>query len=41
MERDGLRTCVPVHGNRTLKIGTISAILRDIGMGPSDLRRRL
>jgi predicted RNA binding protein YcfA (HicA-like mRNA interferase family) len=26
-------TTVPVHGNKTLKIGTLRGILRDIGMG--------
>ena len=28
-------TSVPVHGNETLKIGTLRGILRDIGMTPT------
>ena len=30
------RTCVPVHANRPLKIGTLRSILRDIDMSPAD-----
>lgn len=30
------RTSVPVHGNRSLKIGTLRSILRDIGMTPAE-----
>lgn len=30
------RTSVPVHGNETLKIGTLRSILRDIGMTPTE-----
>jgi predicted RNA binding protein YcfA (HicA-like mRNA interferase family) len=33
------RTCVPVHGHRTLKIGTLKGILRDIGMSPTEFER--
>jgi len=29
------RTCVPVHGNCPLKIGTLRSILRDIDMSPA------
>lgn len=32
LERGEQRTSVPVHGNQTLKIGTLRSILRDIGM---------
>jgi predicted RNA binding protein YcfA (HicA-like mRNA interferase family) len=34
------RTTVPVHGNRSLKIGTLRSILRDIDLSPSDFERR-
>jgi predicted RNA binding protein YcfA (HicA-like mRNA interferase family) len=40
LQRDELRTCVPVHGNRPLKIGTLRSILRDIQMSPSEFTRR-
>ena len=29
-----LRTSVPIHGSRNLKVGTLRAILRDIEMSP-------
>ena len=35
-----LRTSVPVHGNRDLKIGTFRGILRDIQMSPSEFALR-
>lgn len=35
LERAGQRTSVPVHGNQTLKIGTLRGILRDIGLTAS------
>jgi predicted RNA binding protein YcfA (HicA-like mRNA interferase family) len=35
-----LRTSVPVHGNRSLKIGTLRSILRDIQMSPAEFIRR-
>ena len=31
-----IRTSVPVHGNATLKIGTLQGILRDIGMSAEE-----
>ncbi|HUY92244.1 MAG TPA: type II toxin-antitoxin system HicA family toxin [Pirellulales bacterium] len=36
MEGAGMRTTVPVHGNRPLKIGTLRSILRDINMTPTE-----
>lgn len=36
-----LRTTVPVHGNRPLKIGTLRGILRDIHMTPTEFTERL
>jgi predicted RNA binding protein YcfA (HicA-like mRNA interferase family) len=33
---DELRTTVPVHGNRPLKIGTLRSILRDIQLSPGE-----
>jgi predicted RNA binding protein YcfA (HicA-like mRNA interferase family) len=36
MERADARTSVPVHGNQTLKIGTLRGILRDIGLSPTE-----
>ena len=39
LEQGRHRTCVPVHGNRSLKIGTLRSILRDIDMHPADFER--
>jgi predicted RNA binding protein YcfA (HicA-like mRNA interferase family) len=39
--RAELRTSVPVHGNRPLKIGTLRSILRDIQMSPAEFEQRL
>ena len=39
MEGGGRRTVVPVHGNQTLKIGTLRSILRDIEMPPDEFAR--
>lgn len=33
-------TTVPVHGNRSLKIGTLRAILRDLDLGPREFTER-
>ncbi len=35
LQKGVLRTTVPVHGNRILRIGTLRAILRDVDMGPA------
>jgi predicted RNA binding protein YcfA (HicA-like mRNA interferase family) len=40
MAKDELRTSVPVHGNRPLKIGTLRGILRDIQLSPSEFIAR-
>jgi len=39
MARQEDRTSVPVHGVRTLKIGTLRGILRDIDLGAHDFVR--
>jgi predicted RNA binding protein YcfA (HicA-like mRNA interferase family) len=39
MARETQRTTVPVHGNRSLKIGTLRGILRDIDMSPDEFGR--
>lgn len=39
MEGGDRRTCVPVHGNHTLKIGTLRSILRDIRLAPAEFER--
>ncbi len=36
LEKETLRTSVPVHGNRPLKIGTLRSILRDINISPNE-----
>lgn len=36
LERGRHRTSVPVHGNATLKIGTLRSILRDIEFSPAE-----
>ncbi len=40
LAKDELRTSVPVHGNKTLKIGTLRSILRDIQMSPTEFSAR-
>jgi predicted RNA binding protein YcfA (HicA-like mRNA interferase family) len=39
MQRGAQHTSVPVHGNQTLKIGTLRSILRDIDMAPAEFER--
>ena len=39
LERRQQRTSVPLHGNDSLKIGTLHGILRDIDMSPSTFER--
>lgn len=34
-----LRTTVPVHGKQDLKIGTLTAILRDVEISPIEFTR--
>ena len=36
LARGDRHTTVPVHGNQTLKIGTLRGILRDINMSPEE-----
>ena len=36
MARREIRTTVPVHGNQTLKIGTLRGILRDVDLSAND-----
>ena len=40
LSRGDLRTSVPVHGNRPLKIGTLRGILRDIRMSATEFAAR-
>lgn len=39
LELGNLRTTIPVHGNETLKIGTLRSILRDLDISPVDFER--
>ena len=39
LAQGNLRTSIPIHGNRVLKIGTLRGILRDIEMSPADFER--
>ena len=39
VNRGDLYTTMPVHGNQTLKIGTLRKILRDIEMSPEQFTR--
>jgi predicted RNA binding protein YcfA (HicA-like mRNA interferase family) len=39
MEGGEKRTVVPVHGNQTMKIGTLRSILRDADMAPEEFER--
>lgn len=40
LSKEELRTSVPVHGNRPLKIGTLRSILRDIQFSPTEFAQR-
>jgi predicted RNA binding protein YcfA (HicA-like mRNA interferase family) len=40
-DRDGTHTTVPVHGNNTLKVGTLRSILRDIELSVTEFERLL
>lgn len=40
VRRGDVTTTVPVHGHRTLKIGTLRKILRDLDWGPTDFVER-
>lgn len=39
LAREDLRTSVPVHAGRVLKIGTLKAILRDIDLEPASFEQ--
>ncbi len=41
LQRGVLRTSVPVHSGKSLKIGTVRSILRDIQMTPTEFAERL
>lgn len=41
LDRDGIHTTVPVHGNASLKIGTLRSILRDIDLSPAEFEQML
>ena len=36
MEGGGKRTVIPVHANKTMKIGTLRSVLRDIEISPAE-----
>ncbi len=40
LQKENLRTSVPVHAGKDLKIGTLRSILRDIQMSPSEFANR-
>ena len=39
LQRGDQHTTVPVHGNLSLKIGTLRKILRDIDLSPTDFEQ--
>ena len=39
LAREAVRTSVPVHGNQSLKIGTLRGILRDIDLSTLEFSR--
>jgi len=41
LSRGPLRTSVPVHANRPLKIGTLRSVLRAVEMSPEEFVERL
>jgi predicted RNA binding protein YcfA (HicA-like mRNA interferase family) len=40
LEKEALRTVVPVHGNQPLRIGTLRGILRDTDISPAELYKK-
>ena len=40
LRRGGTTTIVPIHGNRSLKTGTLRKILREIDMTPAEFAQR-
>lgn len=36
-DRDGRRIVIPMHGGRSLAVGTLRAILKDMDITPEDL----
>ena len=38
-ERDGKRAVIPIHGGRSVAIGTLRAILKDMDITPEDFER--
>lgn len=41
MQSEELRTSVPVHQRKDLKVGTLRSILRDVQMTPAEFSNRL
>ena len=41
LQKENLRTSVPAHAGKDLKVGTLRSILRDIQMSPVEFERRL
>jgi len=41
MQREELRTSIPVHGKQNMKVGTLRSILRDIQMTPTEFEEKL
>lgn len=39
LARGNTHTTIPVHGNQTLRIGTLRGILRDIELSPAEFTR--
>jgi predicted RNA binding protein YcfA (HicA-like mRNA interferase family) len=40
-EADGKRTTIRIHAGRTIPLGTLGAVLRDIGIDAAELRALL
>ena len=40
LRRGDTTAIVPIHGNRSLKIGTLRKMLREIGMTPAEFAQR-
>jgi predicted RNA binding protein YcfA (HicA-like mRNA interferase family) len=41
LQKEDLRTSVPVHSGKDMKVGTLRSILRDIQMTPTEFESRL
>jgi predicted RNA binding protein YcfA (HicA-like mRNA interferase family) len=39
IEKGDAKTCIPIHGNQTLKTGTLGTILREMKLDPKEFEK--